>query len=432
MNPTSSTTQTSLAARDRIVSWHPYTQHATEAEPLAVRSAQGAELGLEDGRRVLDAISSWWAILHGHGEPKILEAMARQAQQLDHVLFAGATHEPAVRLAERLIEVAPPGLSRVFYSDNGSTAVEVALKMVLQSHRLRGQPQRCVFVALEGSYHGDTFGAMSIGDPDPFFLPFAPLLFESVRIPAQADAIGKALDQLGDRAAGLIMEPLVQGAAGMQMHSADFVREARNATTERGLPLIADEVMTGFGRTGSLFACEQAEISPDVLCLAKGLTGGITPLSATLAREEMFEDFLADDRARAFFHGHTFTAHPIGCAAGLASLDLCQENDTPALFEALGRRIQTALEADLSGNPRVREIRRTGGIAAVEMEPPSGQNAGYLAGQAPKWRAAALKHNCLLRPLGNVLYALPPACTSEAQADRIAEVMVLLINDMEL
>jgi len=419
-------TPDSLPERDAAVCWHPYTQHALEPAALPVAGASGAWLELEDGRRILDAISSWWAILHGHGQPQLIEALAEQMSRLDHVLFAGATHEPAVVLAERLLEVAPPGLARVFYSDNGSTAIEVALKMVFQRWVHRGEPERRVIVALEGAYHGDTFGSMAVGDPDPFFLPFQPLLFEVERVAPTQEAVDAALARLGGRAAGVILEPLLQGAAGMRVQPESFVQAVRASCDTFEVPLIADEVMTGFGRTGSLFACQRAQISPDLLCIAKGLTGGVFPLAATLASAEFFEAFLAEDKSKAFFHGHTFTAHPCGCAVALASLDLVLEQDTPARLEAIGARIRSRL-AGLARNPHVREVRGIGGAAVVELEPPDGQ-AGYLAGHTARLRAAALERGVLLRPLGNVIYALPPSCTSEEEADRIAEVMIELVE----
>ena len=417
-----------LIARDARVTWHPYTQHGLEDEPLAVVRAKGTVLTLVDGREVLDAISSWWAILHGHGEERICDAMARQARELDHVLFAGATHEPAVRLAERLVELAPAGLTRVFFSDNGSTAVEVALKIVIQWWQRQQQPERCCFLALDGAYHGDTFGAMSVGDPDPFFEPFARFCFETRRTAPNLDAIAAALDELGGRAAGVIVEPLLQGAAGMRLQTPAFLQGLRKLTAERSLPLIADEVLTGFGRTGALFACDKAGIAPDLLCLAKGLTGGMTPMSVTLAREEHFEAFRSSNRSDAFFHGHTFTAHPIGCAAALASLELVLERDVPARLDQLGARIEARLAVALApalAAGRVADLRRCGGIVAFDLA--TDGPAGYLADMAPTLRRRAIEAGVLLRPLGNVLYAMPPASTSDAEADRIADAMVAIL-----
>ncbi len=413
-----------LVARDARVLWHPYTRHGLEREPLPVARAEGAWLELADGRRVLDAISSWWSCLHGHGHPRIAGAIARQARELDHVLFAGATHEPAVRLAEELLAVAPRGLTRVFYSDDGSTGVEVALKIVAQSWVHAGEPTRTVFVALEGAYHGDTFGAMSAGDLRPFFEPFAPFLFEVRRVAPQAELLHAALEELGERAAGLIVEPLVQGAAGMRPVPPEFLRAARALCTERRLPLIADEVLTGFGRTGTLFACERAGIAPDLLVLAKALTGGTLPLAATLVSEELYRSFLRDETC--FFpHGHTYTANPIACAAALASLELCLEEDVPARLSRIGERLEQGLAA-LRDSSAVLEIRRLGGIVALELAPPSGDRPGYLSALGLELRRRAIDRGVLLRPLGNVLYAMPPACLTDGECDRLAEVLVEL------
>jgi adenosylmethionine-8-amino-7-oxononanoate aminotransferase len=416
-----------LVTRDARVLWHPYTQHGLERDPLPVVGARGAWLELADGRRVLDAISSWWATLHGHGHPRIVAAIAEQAQRLDHVLFAGATHEPAVRLAEELVALAPPGLTRVFYSDDGSTAVEVALKMVAQAWHHRGERGRTVFVALEGAYHGDTFGAMAAGDPDPFFRAFTPFLFEVRRVPARAEVLATALAELGPRAAGVIVEPLVQGAAGMRMHAAEFLRAARELCTRHGVPLVADEVFTGFGRTGAPFACGRAGIAPDLLCLGKGLTGGTLPLAATLAREDLFEAFLHHERARFFPHGHTFTANPIACAAALASLALFRENDVPTRLARIGARIAAGC-AHLAEEPGVSELRHLGGIVALELVPPAGERAGYGSSLTLELRRRALEHGVLLRPLGNVLYAVPPACLDDGECDLVVRALDELVR----
>ncbi len=416
-----------LTTRDAKCLWHPYTQHGAEATPLAVQRAHDAVLELADGRELIDAISSWWTCLHGHGQPRIVEAMQRQAAELDHVLFAGATHEPAVQLAEELVCEAPDGLTRVFYSDNGSTAVEVALKMAYHRWVRAGQPERTVFLALEGSYHGDTFGAMSVGDRVPFFEPYERLLFDVHRVPADEAALAAAFAAHGGRVAALIVEPLVQGAAGMVMHDAAFLRAARAACDAEGVPLIADEVFTGFGRTGAMFACRRAGVAPDLMCLAKGLTSGMLPLAVTLATEEIYESFLASERTGFFAHGHSMTANPIGCAVALASLALTRENDVPERLDAIGGRIHAGLE-EMTGDPRVTNLRRCGGIVALDLVPPAGDEAGYHAALTPRLRAAAVDEGVLLRPLGNVLYAVPPACTTDAECDAIAAAMRKLVT----
>lgn len=414
------TRRDSLVARDARVVWHPFTQAATEPEPLPVASARGATLTLEDGTELLDGISSWWAILHGHGEPALVDAAATQMRTLDHVLFAGTTHEPAVRLAERLGEVAPGDeLTRAFFSDNGSTSIEVALKMALQSLAQRGRPGARVFVALEGGYHGDTFGAMSVGDPDPYFRPFADMLFSVERVAPDVTAIREALAGLGERAAGVVLEPLIQGAAGMRVHGADVVQAVREECSKRDIPMIADEVMTGFGRTGALFACERAGVAPDILCTAKGLTGGTFPMSVTLTSDRMYEAFWDQEATRALFHGHTFTGHPVGCAIALASLELTVQRDVPARLEAIGQRIRAGL-APIEGREDVRDLRQLGGMAAFDVHRP---DTTYMSSRSMALRRVANEHGVLLRPLGNVIYALPPACVTDEECDRIAEAM---------
>ncbi len=411
-----------LVRRDKGSVWHPLTQHGLEGDPLPVVRAFGSKLVLDDGRELIDAIASWWCCLHGHGRAELVEAIARQARTLDHVLLAGATHEPAVALAERLLGVAPRGLSRVFYSDDGSTAIEVALKMAIQRHAQCGEANRRVFIAFDGGYHGDTFGAMAVSDPDPYFVPFSPLCFETRRVPLDVAALASALEELGDRAAGIVLEPLVQGAAGMRMHDAGFVVRVRELATAHRIPFIADEVMTGFGRTGSIFACGRAGVTPDLMCVSKGLTGGMLPLAATLATEEFFAAFVAEERRRAFFHGHTFTGNPIACAVALASLELVLKDDVPKRLDAIGSTIESALAGFAKNEPRVKELRRLGGIVALELHPSDGAPS-YFDSRALAMRKAAIECGVLLRPLGNVIYALPPACLDEDECARVAWAM---------
>ncbi len=407
-----------LVTRDARVSWHPYTQHALDPRPLPVVAARGAWLTLADGTRRLDAISSWWAVLHGHAHPPVVRAVGEQATRLDHVLFAGCTHEPAVAAAEALLALAPRGgrdLSRVFWSDDGSTAVEVALKMAVGFQRRRGHEERTGVLALAGGYHGDTFGAMSAGDPDPFFRDWEPMLFPVVRVPPDPAALEAAFARHGGRLAAVVLEPLVQGAAGMRFHHPEVVRTARRLCDRHGVLLVADEVMT-FCRTGSVFACAQAEVVPDLLCVAKGLTG-VLPLAATLATEEVYDAFRGDERALTFFHGHTFTANPIACAAAVASLESVVDESTPDRLARIGARIHEGV-ADLAGRPGVAEVRRKGGIVAVEL---GGDDVGYLAAAGDRLRALCRDEpEVLLRPLGNVLYALPPACLTDDEADLAA------------
>lgn len=400
--------------------WHPYTQHGLAPEPLPVTAAEGSWLTLADGTRMLDAISSWWCCLHGHGHPKLVAALAEQARTLDHVLFAGCTHEPAARLSRELVEVAPKGLERVFFSDNGSTAVEVALKAAYQGAVRRDEAHRTTFIALEGGYHGDTFGAMAVGDPDPFFVDYLPLMFDVARAPLDVDALTAVFAEVGDRAAGIILEPGVQGAAGMRPVSDELLQAARRLCDQYGVSLIADEVFTGFGRTGSLFACERAGVTPDALCLSKGLTSGMLPLAVTLFPAAVFDTFHSSERSHMFFHGHTYTANPLACAVALASLDIARTEDTPARLDEIGRTIEAGLEG-LRDRPGV-TLRRVGGVVAMEL---GAADAGYLSGLGPRLKAACLAHSpdVLLRPLGNVLYAVPPASTTLADCELIARRM---------
>jgi adenosylmethionine-8-amino-7-oxononanoate aminotransferase len=402
-----------IAAADERFVWHPYTQHGLRDAPIEIVSASGAYLHARDGRRIFDAISSWWVTLHGHAHPRIASAIAEQAATLEQVIFAGFTHEPAVRLAEELVERAPPGLTRVFFSDDGSTAVEVAVKTALQYWRQRGE-NRSVIAALENAYHGDTFGAMSVSARGLFTDPFASYLFDVARLPDPVDhdvvaALARLIDERGDALAAVIVEPMLLGAGGMRMWSADALRGIRALTAERGILLIADEVLTGFGRTGPLFACQHAAVSPDLMCLSKGLTGGFVPLGATLATEALFDAFSSSDRTRTLFHGHSFTANPVACAAARASLALLDEAGT-----APRRRIERAhcaAKASLAALSRVRNVRVLGTVLALEL---TATRSGYLSDVGPALRRFALDRNVLLRPLGNTVYALPPYCSTES------------------
>lgn len=424
-----------LIKRDARVLWHPFSHSATEPELLPVVSAKGAWLTLANGRKVIDGISSWWTCLHGHGHPNITDAICKQAARLDHVVFAGATHEPAVELAEKLLKIVPAGLTRVFYSDDGSTAVEVALKMAIQYHYLKGNRRRLI-VALDGGYHGDTFGAMSAGAKSIFTKPFENYLFSVERIPAPADAGVESAEAALAAAevfltnhqgeiAAVITEPILQGAAGMRVHHPIFIKELAALCRRLDILWIADEVLTGFGRTGTLFACDRAGASPDLLCLAKGLTGGTLTLAATLCREELFEVFQTGDRGRAFFHGHSFTANPIACAAALASMDLTLQKEFLVNVERIGARLRGGLRP-LEGNPNVRDIRSIGLMAAVEVA--GGDN--YLSAQALDLRRRAVEKGALLRPLGPVLYLLPPACLTNEEADTLTKIAVDLVLNL--
>jgi adenosylmethionine---8-amino-7-oxononanoate aminotransferase len=401
-----------VAADERFV-WHPYTQHGLPDVPVEIARGEGAYLIDRGGRRIFDAISSWWVTLHGHAQPEIAAAIGEQARTLEQVIFAGFTHEPGARLAAELIARAPAGLRRVFFSDDGSTAVEAAVKIALQYWQNRGEDRRLI-AALENAYHGDTFGAMSVSDRGLFTDPFAAKLFEVARLPDPvAGDVAGALEQLiatrEKELAAVIVEPLLLGAGGMRMWPASVLRDLRELTASRGILLIADEVLTGFGRTGPMFACNHAGVSPDLMCLSKGLTGGFVPLGATLATEALFDAFRSDDRTRTLFHGHSFTANPIACASALASLALLDEHS--AARRATIEREHHSAAARLSAIPGVKNARVLGTVLALDLD---AGRSGYLSEVGPALRRFALDRGVLLRPLGNTAYVLPPYCATPA------------------
>ena len=402
--------------------WHPFTQHALTPDATLVSRGEGAWLDTANGR-MLDAISSWWVITHGHRHPKIVEAIRRQADLLDQVIFAGFTHQPAEELARALVEFVPPGLSRVFYSDSGSTAVEVALKMALGFWKNQGKA-RSRIIALEHAYHGDTIGTMSAGARGVFNAAYEPLLFDVVRLPFPGAGHERQrlelLKAAASNAAALIAEPLILGAGGMLIYSPDVLRDMAAICRDTGTLLIADEVMTGFGRTGTRFACEQAEISPDILCLAKGLSGGSLPLAATLCREEVFTAHYSSDRSRTFFHSSSFTANPIACAAARANLEIWRQEPVQARVAALAQAQESRL-ARFRDDPRFGNVRRLGTIAALDLKVP---DAGYLAQVAPDLMQFFHAKGILLRPLGNTIYVLPPYCVTAAELDLVYDAIL--------
>lgn len=399
--------------------WHPFTQHALQPDTVAVARGRGAYLETNDGRRIFDAISSWWVITHGHCHPRIVAAIQRQADALDQVIFAGFTHEPAEQLARGLLAIAPSGLSRVFYSDSGSTSVEVAIKMALGYWRNRGE-NRTRILALEHGYHGDTVGGMSVGARGVFNAPYEPLLFDVGRIPfPSADASQQSFDAIdrecrNGNVAALIVEPLLLGAGGMLIYDPLALREMKRICEAHDVLLIADEVLTGFGRTGTLFACEQAGISPDLLCLAKGITGGSLPLAATLCSARIFDAHYSSDRMRTFFHSSSYTANPIACAAAVENLKIWNEEPVRDRIAALGHMQERGLMR-LASDPRFANARRIGTVAAIDV---TSTDAGYLAGIGPRLYAHFQARDVLIRPLGNVIYIMPPYCTTEADLAR--------------
>ncbi len=400
--------------------WHPFTQHALAPQPPMIARGEGAWLVTEDGRRILDGISSWWVTTHGHNHPRIMAAIREQTERLDQVIFAGFTHKPAEELAAGLLAIAPKAgsqpLSHVFYSDSGSTAVEVALKMALGFWHNQSAP-RAKIIALEHAYHGDTIGTMAAGARGVFNTAYEKLLFEVARLPFPADpaATLAALEREAPGAAALIVEPLLLGAGGMLMYGAETLRGMKAICEKHGTLFIADEVLTGFGRTGTLFACEQAGIVPDLLCLAKGLTGGALPLAATLATPAIFQAHYSQDRRKTFFHSSSYTANPIACAAAVANLGVWRDEPVRERIGALCA-LQEERLAPFRADPRFENVRRCGTVTALDLKV---ADPGYLAGQGPRLAAHFLARNVLLRPLGNTIYVLPPTCVTAAELDMI-------------
>ena len=398
--------------------WHPFTQHGLNEPIPEVSHADGAVLYRKDGGEMIDAISSWWVTTHGHAHPKIAAAIAEQAARLDQIIFAGWTHRPAEDLARGLRALMPDTLTRVFFSDSGSTSVEVALKMALGYWLNRGEDRHRI-VVMDNGYHGDTIGTMSVGARGAFNRAYEPLLFDVTSIPFPASGLEQATYDALDAAcregaAAFIVEPLVLGAGGMLMYSARVLSEMRSICAKYGTLFIADEVMTGWGRTGTLLACEQAGIEPDILCLSKGLTGGAVPLAVTMASEPVFEAHLSPDRARMFFHSSSYTANPIACAAANANLAIWREEPVIERIATLARRQEEHLE-QLKNHALVRGARQVGTITALEV----GEADGYLSDLAPRMLAMFRERGVLLRPLGNTVYVMPPYSITAEQLARV-------------
>ncbi|HYN90641.1 MAG TPA: adenosylmethionine--8-amino-7-oxononanoate transaminase [Thermoleophilaceae bacterium] len=414
-----------LAAADRSYLWHPFTQQRgwVEEHPVIVERGEGTDLIDVEGNRYIDGVSSLWCNVHGHAHPRIDAAVRDQLSKVAHSTMLGLSHRPAIELAQRLVELAPPGLTRVFYSDSGSTATEIALKMAFQYWRQRGQDRRR-FVALRMAYHGDTIGAVSVGGIDLFHSIYHPLLFDTLKAePGDAADMERLLAEHEGEVAAVIMEPLVQGAAGMLLHPPGYLRAVRELCDRHGVLLILDEVATGFGRTGRMFACEHEGVAPDLLCLAKGITGGYLPLAATLASEEIYEGFLGEhEEFRTFFHGHTYTGNPLACAAGIATLDVFREERT---LERLGRKVELLGELlePIAGHAAVRELRRCGFMVGIELvEHPLPVRIGHRVTLEARRRGA------IIRPLGDVVVLMPPLAISEGDLRRLVEITAVAIE----
>ena len=411
--------QKSLTERDLDTIWHPYTQMKTAMPPIPIVRGEGAGLFTEDGKEYIDAVSSWWVNIHGHAHPHIAKKVSEQLSTLEHVIFAGFTHPVAVELAEGLLGILPASQKKIFYSDNGSTAVEVALKMCLQYWANKGE-KRTRIIAFNNSYHGDTFGAMAVSARSAFTAPFESLLFDVVYLDTpNADNIEQlktSLAQIKEEVAAFIYEPLVQGSGGMLMYEAQYLDQLLAFCRENNILSIADEVMTGFGRTGKLFASEYLSQQPDIVCLSKGLTGGTMALGVTSCTQAIYDAFLSDDRLKTLFHGHSFTANPIACAAALASLELTL---LPATMENI-RRIAAkhqVFASKIKGHAKVRAVRQTGTIIAFDWN--TGGNTSYFSSLRDTLYNFFLEKGIILRPLGNIIYILPPYCISDEQLDYI-------------
>lgn len=407
---------TNLAERDRAVIWHPFTQMQTAPLPTPIVRGRGSVLYGADGREYLDMVSSWWVNIHGHAHPHIANRVSEQLQTLEHVIFAGFTHQPAVELAERLLTILPPNQSKVFYSDNGSTAVEVALKMAFQYWHNLGRPRKKI-VAFDNAYHGDTFGAMAVSGRSAFTAPFVPFLFDvvylPVPIPGQEEAVLQQAEAVfSDEVAAFIAEPLVQGAGGMVMYQPEVLDKLFRLARSKGALIIADEVMTGFGRTGKLFASDHLTEKPDMMCLSKGLTGGTMALGVTTCAEPVYNAFLSADKHKTLFHGHSFTANLLACTAALASMDLLLLPETQQNIQRIAAR-HAAFADELATYPTVENIRQHGTLLAFDLK--AGEQTSYFNNIRDIAYNFLLDRGVLMRPLGNVLYIMPPYCTTDEQ-----------------
>lgn len=431
-----------LRRLDHAHLWHPFTpmQAWFDEDPVVIVRGDGNELIDDGGRRYLDGVSSLWCNVHGHNHPALNAAVTAQLGRVAHTTLLGLTHAPAVELAARLVELAPPGLTRVFYSDDGATAEEAALKMALQYWHLSGKPEKTRFASLAQAYHGDTLGAVGVGYSETFHRFFKPVLADALRLTPPhvrrwrdrlppADALERAVAEArgavareGDGLAAVVVEPLMQGAAGMWPHPPDYLRALREATAEAGVLLICDEVATGFGRTGTMFACEQADVAPDLLCVAKGVTGGYLPLAATLASERIHDAFLGPPAAgRTFYHGHTYTGNPLACAAALASLDLFESERTLDRLGPKIRRLERNLARDVAPLPHVADVRQRGAMVGIELAADAAGRRPYAAADRMGARvtAAARRRGVIVRPLGDVVVLMPPLSITDEQIDRL-------------
>ena len=431
---------------DRDHAWHPYTQMLTAPEPLGIERAEGVYLYTSEGRRILDGISSWWVNTLGHSNARLNKALTRQTEKLQQVIFAGATHPGAAELAARLAAITPGELDHSFYSDDGSTAVEVSLKMAAQYWRNKGEENRTLFVSMTNSYHGDTFGAMALGGSPVFHANFSDFLFPVRRFDCTREesraatpaaslespsdgSLEEILQREGDKVAAVIIEPVLQGAGGMILWPSESLVEIRELCDRYGTLLIADEVFTGFGRTGRLFACEHGPIVPDIICLSKALTAGYMPLAVTLSTAEIYNSFLSEDRGKTFFHGHSYTANALACAVALENLDILEDENILGRISRIEELFKERLQK-LEGLPAVRSTRAIGSLAALDIEAGDSAEGGYLDAIGPRLYAEFLERDILLRPLGNVLYFLPPYVITDDEIHRVFDAIEEVVGGL--
>jgi len=424
--------------------WHPFTNSALDPAPIPVERAEGVWLYTKDGRKIIDAISSWWVNLHGHANPRITAAIAEQSRKMEHVIFAGFTHEPAEKLAKRLRKWLAPALTQLFFSDDGSTAVEVALKIAVQHFSNRGRPEKKEVVALEHGYHGDTAGAMSVSDDSPFTDPFRSMRFAVHRVPSPylyrrpaamtpeeyldhcIQQLATLLEEKSRSIACMILEPLVQAAGGMIIYPAEYLQKARELCTKHDVLLIADEVLTGFGRTGKIFACDIAGVVPDLMCLSKGITGGFLPMGVTLCTDRVESAFRSENRMHTFYHGHSYTGNALACAAANASLQIFEDEPVFDRIATIAKINGERLE-QFKRFAAVGETRQLGTIGAIELR---ADDAGYLSAMRPKLYQFFLERGVLLRPLGNVVYVLPPYVISPDELHRVYDVIAEAVQTL--
>lgn len=424
--------------------WHPFTNAALDSAPIEIARAEGVWLYAKDGRKIIDAVSSWWVNIHGHANARIAEAIAEQARKMEHVILAGFTHAPAEELAARLGKWVAPELRHLFFSDDGSTAVEVALKLAVQHFSNQGQAEKGEIVALEHGYHGDTAGAMSVSDDSPFTDPFRAMRYPVHRVHSaycyrcpvglrretcHIECVGRLeemLEERGENIAAVIVEPLLQAAGGMIVHPVEFLQKVRELCTQHDVLLIADEVLTGFGRTGKMFACDLAGIAPDLMCLSKGITGGFLPMGVTLCSDRVERAFRSENRQHTFYHGHSYTGNALACAAAVESLRIFE--DEPVFDRIAGiARIHSERLRQFREFAQVGDVRQIGTIGAIELK---AGDAGYLSAMRPKLYRFFLEHGVLLRPLGNAVYVLPPYVISPDELNHVYDVIVEAVQTL--